>query len=149
MAKKRQRKKAYKPPNPKLGSSFNCPECGRKKVVEVKFNKRENKGYLRCRGCGVEFNTKLKRATTPIDIYYSWIDHRDEEKEQNYSENNKEKEADVDVDVDNGENEENEIEEDDEREQEQENYNENEEEPSQEKEDADDDEDDEDYQGSD
>ena len=84
MAKKRQRKKIYKPPAPKLETSFNCPECGRKKVVEVLFNKRENTGYLRCRGCGVEYNGKLKRASLPIDIYYDWIDHRDEEKEKKY-----------------------------------------------------------------
>ena len=42
MAKKRQRKKIYKIPEPKLEKTFNCPECGRKKVVEVRFNKREN-----------------------------------------------------------------------------------------------------------
>ena len=45
MAKKRQRKKIYKIPEPKLEKTFNCPECGRKKVVEVRFNKKESKGY--------------------------------------------------------------------------------------------------------
>ena len=145
MAKKRQRKKMYRPPNPRLQTSFNCPECGRKKVVEVKFNKRENVGYLRCRGCGIDFNTKLKKASTPIDVYYNWIDQRDEEKEKNYSESQKEKE----VDEDNVINEENEIDEEEEREQEQEN-----EDQYQEKEDdfdgdPDDDEADEDYDGSD
>ena len=84
MAKKRQRKKVYKPPPPKLETTFNCPECGRKKVIEVRFIKRENKGYLRCRACGVEFETKLKKATEFIDVYYAWIDHRDQEKENEY-----------------------------------------------------------------
>ena len=84
MAKKKQRKKVYKPPAPKLETQFNCPECGRKKVVEVRFMKKENKGYLRCRACGEEYQGKLKRATTPIDIYYEWIDHRDQEKEEEY-----------------------------------------------------------------
>ena len=79
MAKKRQRKKVYKPPQPKLETQFNCPECGRKKVVEVHFNKRDNKGYLRCRACGEEYESKLKRASEPIDIYYNWINHRDNE----------------------------------------------------------------------
>ena len=60
MAKKRQRKKVYKPPPPKLETQFNCPECGRKKVVEVHFEKRENKGYLRCRACGEENSTENK-----------------------------------------------------------------------------------------
>ena len=84
MAKKKQRKKVYKPPAPKLETQFNCPECGHKKVVEVRFMKKENKGYLRCRACGEEYQGKLKRATTPIDIYYEWIDHRDQEKEEEY-----------------------------------------------------------------
>ena len=89
MAKKKQRKKVYKPPAPKLETQFSCPECGRKKVVEVRFIKKENKGYLRCRACGEQYETKLKRASTPIDIYYSWIDERDQKKEKdNEIENN-------------------------------------------------------------
>ena len=84
MAKKRQRNKVYKPPEPKLETQFNCPECGRKKVVEVRFNKKENKGYLRCRACRETYDTFLKRASTPIDIYYEWINHRDKEKEGEY-----------------------------------------------------------------
>ena len=89
MAKKKQRKKVYKPPAPKLETQFSCPECGRKKVVEVRFIKKENKGYLRCRACGEQYETKLKRASTPIDIYYSWIDERDQKKEkENDIENN-------------------------------------------------------------
>ena len=84
MAKKRQRKKIYKIPVPKLEKTFNCPECGRKKVVEVRFNKKENKGYLRCRACGENYETKLKRASCPIDVYYQWIDHIDEERDKEY-----------------------------------------------------------------
>ncbi len=91
MAKKRQRKKVYKAPAPKLETQFNCPECGRKKVIQVRFIKRENKGYLRCKACGEEFEGKLKRATTPIDIYYQWIDFRDEEKEKEYKQENEER----------------------------------------------------------
>ena len=84
MAKKRQRKKIYKIPVPKLEKTFNCPECGRKKVVEVRFNKKEHKGYLRCRACGDEYETKLKRASAPIDVYYQWIDEKDKEREKEY-----------------------------------------------------------------
>ena len=84
MAKKKQRKKINKIPEPKLDKTFNCPECGRKKVVEVRFNKKEGKGYLRCRSCGDEYEGKLKRASSPIDIYYEWIDFRDNEKEKEY-----------------------------------------------------------------
>ena len=84
MAKKRQRKKIYKIPVPKLEKTFNCPECGRKKVVEVRFNRKENKGYLRCRACSEEYEAKLKKASEPIDVYYEWIDFRDNEREKEY-----------------------------------------------------------------
>ena len=93
MAKKRQRKKIYKIPEPKLEKTFNCPECGRKKVVEVRFNKKENKGYLRCRACGDNYEARLKKASSPIDVYYQWIDFKDEERDKEY--NNKIKEEEV------------------------------------------------------
>ena len=84
MAKRRQRKKIYKVPVPKLEKTFNCPECGRKKMVEVRFNRKEGKGYLRCRACGDEYEAKLKKASEPIDVYYEWIDFRDNEREKEY-----------------------------------------------------------------
>ena len=68
MAKKRQRKKIYKIPEPKLEKTFNCPECGRKKVVEVRFNKKESKGYLRCRACGDNYEARKKRAKAICDV---------------------------------------------------------------------------------
>ena len=120
MAKKRQRKKIYKIPLPKLEKTFNCPECGRKKVVEVRFNKKENKGYLRCRACGENYEAKLKRASCPIDVYYQWIDHIDEERDERDKEyENKIKEEGQGEDGDEEVNNENENEEDNEDE----NYN--------------------------
>ena len=82
MAKKKQRKKVFKPPQPKLATLFNCPECGRQKIIEVRMLRKDKKGHLQCRACGVEFETKLKSATTPIDIYYEWIDYREKEQEK-------------------------------------------------------------------
>ena len=123
MAKKRQRKKIYKIPVPKLEKTFNCPECGRKKVVEVRFNKKENKGYLRCRSCGENFEAKLKRASCPIDVYYEWIDFIDSEREKEYEnkikEEGKEEEGEGEGEGEGGEDEYNENEEDNEDE----NYN--------------------------
>ena len=121
MAKKRQRKKIYKIPVPKLEKTFNCPECGRKKVVEVRFNKKENKGYLRCRACGENFEAKLKRASCPIDVYYEWIDFIDNEREKEYENKIKEegKEEEREGEGEGGEDEYNENEEDNEDE----NYN--------------------------
>ena len=136
MAKKKQRKKVYKPPAPKLETQFSCPECGRKKVVEVRFIKKENKGYLRCRACGEQYETKLKRASTPIDIYYSWIDERDQKKEKdNEIENNNN--PDEEDNVEEGEENDNNYNDDEEQQQE------SEEEQYKEKEDPGDDEDEE------
>ena len=102
MAKKRQRKKIYKIPVPKLEKTFNCPECGRKKVVEVRFNKKEHKGYLWCRACGDEYETKLKRASAPIDVYYQWIDEKDKEREKEYENKINDEENDEQENYDNG-----------------------------------------------
>ena len=89
MAKKKQRKKVYKKQEKKLETQFRWTECERKNVKAEHIIKKENKGYLRCRACGEQYETKLKRASTPIDIYYSWIDERDQKKEkENDIENN-------------------------------------------------------------
>ena len=88
MAKKKQRKKVYKVPVAKLRTQFNCPECGRKNVVEVHFSKRDNRGYIRCRACGEGYEGDIKRASLPIDIYYNWINQRDLEKERAKSDKN-------------------------------------------------------------
>ena len=89
MAKRRQRRKVYRPPVQKLENQFNCPECGQKKVVEVHFIKREKKGYLRCRYCREEYESKLKKASEPIDIYYNWINHREFEKDKKHLKSNR------------------------------------------------------------
>ena len=83
MAKKRSRKKIIKPPQPKLSTVFNCPECGYKKTVVVRFNRRDNKGLLICKRCGVEYEGKLKKASAFIDIYYEWLDKREMEEKKN------------------------------------------------------------------
>ena len=114
MAKKRQRKKIYKIPEPKLEKTFNCPECGRKKVVEVRFNKKENKGYLRCRACGDNYESRLKKASSPIDVYYQWIDFKDEEREKEYDNKIKDEEVQEGEEQENNDNNEYENEEDNE-----------------------------------
>ena len=121
MAKKRQRKKIYKIPEPKLEKTFNCPECGRKKVVEVRFNKKENKGYLRCRACGDNYEARLKKASSPIDVYYQWIDFKDEEREKEYDNKIKDEEVQEGEEQENNDN--NEY--DNEEENEDENYDDN------------------------
>ena len=82
MVKKKSRRKIIKAPVPKLDTIFNCPLCGHKKTVAVTFNKKENKGYLRCKACKEEFESDLKRADTFIDIYYRWVNYLEKKKEK-------------------------------------------------------------------
>ena len=92
MVKKKSRRKIIKAPVPKLETVFNCPLCGHKKTVAVVFNKKENKGYLRCKGCNEEYSSKLRRADAYIDIYYRWVDelqkrrNKEEEEQEKYEE---------------------------------------------------------------
>ena len=91
MVKKKSRRKIIKAPVPKLDTVFNCPLCGHKKTVAVIFNKKENIGYLRCKGCKEEYTSNLRRADAYIDIYYRWVDElqkrrNKEEEEQEKSE---------------------------------------------------------------
>ena len=91
MVKKKSRRKIIKAPVPKLDTVFNCPLCGHKKTVAVVFNKKENVGHLRCKGCNEEYTSKLRRADAYIDIYYRWVDYlqkrrNKEEEEQQKSE---------------------------------------------------------------
>ena len=82
MAKKKTRKKVIKPPQPKLSTVFDCPECGHKKSIIIHFNRRDNKGKLLCKSCGVDYEGKLKKAAAFIDIYYEWLDKRELEKKR-------------------------------------------------------------------
>ena len=89
MLKKKSRRKIIKAPVPKLDTVFNCPLCGHKKTVAVVFNKKENIGHLRCKGCNEEYSSKLRRADAYIDIYYRWVD--DLQKKRNKEEEEQEK----------------------------------------------------------
>ena len=113
MVKKKSRKKIIKAPVPKLDTVFNCPQCGHKKTVEVKFNKKEKERNLKCKACSASFTGKLKKQSAYIDIYYQWIDKldRDREKEENNEESKNENEDEEDRDYEKGSNEENEQEE--------------------------------------
>ena len=81
-------------PVPKLDKIFSCPECGRKKVVDVRFIKKDKKAFLRCHACGEEYETELKRAMAPIDVFYKWIDEKDKEREKEDENQNKDEEND-------------------------------------------------------
>ena len=85
MVKKKTRRKVIKPPQPKLDTVFNCYKCGTKKTIEVKYNRKEKIATLRCKACGIKFETNIRPADAYIDIYYRWIDHIQEEEENKNS----------------------------------------------------------------
>ncbi len=91
MVKKKTRRKVIKPPQPKLDTVFNCYKCGTKKTIEVKYNRKEKIATLRCKACGIKFETNIRPADAYIDIYYRWIDHIQEEENKNSDEESKNK----------------------------------------------------------
>ena len=86
MVKKKTRRKIVKPPQPKLDTVFNCLLCGHKKSVVVKFNRKEKKGYLRCKVCSANFETNIFPADAYIDVYYRWVDEVEKENEESSEE---------------------------------------------------------------
>ena len=80
MVKKKTRRKIVKPPQPKLDTVFNCLLCGHKKSVVVKFNRKEKKGYLRCKVCSANFETNIFPADAYIDVFYRWVDEVEKER---------------------------------------------------------------------
>ena len=88
MVKKKSRRKIIKAPIPKLDTIFNCPCCGHKKTVAVNFDKKNNKGYLRCKACKKSYEANLRRADTFIDIYYKWVNKLEQEREKELEEEN-------------------------------------------------------------
>ena len=92
MVKKKTRRKIVKPPQPKLETVFNCCKCGQKKTVAVKFNRREKTGHLRCKSCGVEYDTKIRSCDAYIDVYYRWVDEIQKERDKSSEEESEENE---------------------------------------------------------
>ena len=89
MVKKKTRRKIVKPPQPKLDTVFNCLLCGHKKSVVVKFNRKEKKGYLRCKVCSANFETNIFPADAYIDVYYRWVDEVEKENEESSEDEDK------------------------------------------------------------
>merc|ERR1712194_39797 len=72
----KRRKAAAKPAakKPKLDTEFDCPYCGNNKCVEVKMNRPDQLGELKCRVCGVSYQTRVNYLNEPVDVYAEWID---------------------------------------------------------------------------
>ena len=101
MVKKKTRRKVIKPPQPKLDTVFSCYKCGHKKTIEVKFNRKEKLAKLRCKACGLKFETNIRPADAYIDIYYRWIDEIEaKEKKKNSDEESQEKDSEEEKEYD-------------------------------------------------
>merc|ERR1712194_915456 len=72
----KRRKAAAKPAakKPKLDTEFDCPYCGNNKCVEVKMNRPDQLGELKCRVCGTSYQTRVNYLNEPVDVYAEWID---------------------------------------------------------------------------
>ena len=128
MVKKNTRRKVIKPPQPKLDTVFNCYNCGTKKTIEVKFDRKEKKATLRCKACGIKFETNIRPADAYIDIYYRWIDDIQEKENKNSDEESKNKSDSEEKEYDDNEDEEKEEAEDESKKEEKEEKSDNEEE---------------------
>ena len=101
MVKKKTRRKVIKPPQPKLDTVFSCYKCGHKKTVEVKFNRKEKSATLKCKACGLKYETYIRPADAYIDIYYRWIDDIEKkEKKKNSDEESQEKDSEEEKEYD-------------------------------------------------
>ena len=148
MVKKKTRRKVIKPPQPKLDTVFNCYKCGTKKTIEVKYNRKEKIATLRCKACGIKFETNIRPADAYIDIYYRWIDHIQEEENKNSDEESKNKSDSEEKEYDDNDEEEKEEDESEKEEKEEKSDNEEENENDNEEKEEKDDKDDKDDEGS-
>jgi len=57
-----------------LQTLFNCPFCNHEKVCEVKMDRERQVGFIQCRVCSEDFQTKIHTLSEAIDVYGDWID---------------------------------------------------------------------------
>ena len=73
------KKRANKPP-PRakilipLDILFDCPFCNHEKSCEVRMDKSRKTGYIKCRSCQADYQTKITPLDEPLDVYNEWID---------------------------------------------------------------------------
>eukprot|EP00397_Hematodinium_sp_SG-2012_P063206 GEMP01086833.1.p1 GENE.GEMP01086833.1~~GEMP01086833.1.p1 ORF type:complete len:134 (+),score=26.73 GEMP01086833.1:40-402(+) len=81
MGRRRGRRAKPSRARPKLDTTFDCPFCSNKDVVEVKMDRPALIGNLKCRICGVTYQMRAKYLDEPVDVYCEWIDEATEKKD--------------------------------------------------------------------
>eukprot|EP00347_Sterkiella_histriomuscorum_P022851 403336914 len=75
MGKRKQKKmKAAKKLTKKLETVFDCPFCNHSQCVEIKLVRDKQIGYLSCRVCNVNYQSKIHHLSAAVDVYCAWID---------------------------------------------------------------------------
>mmetsp|Transcript_55337 Transcript_55337/g.89476 ORF Transcript_55337/g.89476 Transcript_55337/m.89476 type:complete len:99 (+) Transcript_55337:89-385(+) len=74
MGRRRSRGQAAPKPKPKLDSMFDCLFCQSLKAIEVKLIRLEKIGFLKCRVCGVNFQSAISYLNEAVDVYSDWVD---------------------------------------------------------------------------
>mmetsp|Transcript_23574 Transcript_23574/g.67530 ORF Transcript_23574/g.67530 Transcript_23574/m.67530 type:complete len:98 (-) Transcript_23574:94-387(-) len=78
MGRRRSRAQAAPKPKPKLDTMFDCLFCQTGKAVEVKMVRLEQIGFLKCRVCGVTFQSRISYLSEAVDVYSDWVDETEE-----------------------------------------------------------------------
>mmetsp|Transcript_66609 Transcript_66609/g.139054 ORF Transcript_66609/g.139054 Transcript_66609/m.139054 type:complete len:101 (+) Transcript_66609:64-366(+) len=78
MGRRRSRGQAPSKPKPKLDTMFDCLFCQTGKAVEVKMVRLEQIGFLKCRVCGVSFQSRISYLSEAVDVYSDWVDETEE-----------------------------------------------------------------------
>ena len=57
-----------------LATTFTCPFCLTEKSITCKMDRTKNIGYLSCRVCLANFQSRITYLSEPVDVYSEWVD---------------------------------------------------------------------------
>ncbi|KAI9173047.1 hypothetical protein H9P43_007178 [Blastocladiella emersonii ATCC 22665] len=74
MGKRKSSRKPVAKVKTRLPTVFNCPYCNHEKSIEVKLDKPNRIGTVKCRVCHETWQTNINALSAPVDVYSDWID---------------------------------------------------------------------------